>query len=334
MVDSTLLHPVRRGCYGKGPPIAFHAILLKNPDVHWAFGMIRPHAPEIIDKHEVPGSIPGWPTNTKAPQRCGAFSISSSLKVRFGQIPQFFGCKAVLDQFSIRFLVAHDHRTRVDLDDFALYAKLFNCDVIAAPKRTQCLLHPFWTVTLSREVHPMSLELAVSLVSTTVAILALVFTTLLLARQLRQMEHERNALAIMQAIERLTASEIVTVFHRLRNVQERYANDADFEERFPGSQDENDFMTVGAYMETLACLARRGVLDPSLLVDAIGYSIRRRWASVREVVLRRRVLENNPFILENFEWLACYSEWWKEVPRPKGETNYQPDQFPGVTLPV
>jgi hypothetical protein len=180
----------------------------------------------------------------------------------------------------------------------------------------------------------MSLEIAISVISTTVAVLALVFTSLLLARQVRQMEHERNAIAIMTAIERLCEPEIVAVFDRLRDVDTRYPADADVIERFADSQDDRDFAIVGAYVETLACLARRGVLDPSLLVDAIGYSIRRRWASVRNFIERRRQLENNAFILENFEWLACYSEWWKDVPRPKHATNYNPRQFPGVTLPA
>ena len=180
----------------------------------------------------------------------------------------------------------------------------------------------------------MSLELAVSAISTTVAILALIFTTLLLARQARQMEHERNAMAIMMAIERLTEPDIVAVFRRLRDVDARYPNDTDIAERYRDSEDDHDFLAVGAYMETVACLARRDVLDPSLLVDAIGYSIRARWASVKTFVDRRRALENNPYILENFEWLACYSDWWKDVPRPKGAKNYKPDQFPGRTLPV
>ncbi|HEX8805667.1 MAG TPA: hypothetical protein VF741_01915 [Candidatus Aquilonibacter sp.] len=180
----------------------------------------------------------------------------------------------------------------------------------------------------------MSLELAVSVISTTVAIFALIFTTLLLARQVRQMEHERNAMAIMTAIERLSEPDIVSVFRRLRDVDARYPSDADIADRYRDSQDDHDFLSVGAYVETLACLARRDVLDPSLLVDAIGYSIRTRWASIKTFVNRRRTYENNPYILENFEWLACYSDWWKDVPRPKGAKNYKADQFPGVTLPA
>jgi hypothetical protein len=180
----------------------------------------------------------------------------------------------------------------------------------------------------------MSLELAVSVISATVAILALIFTTLLLARQVRQMEHERNAMAIMTAIERLSEPEIVAVFERLRDIDARYPTNADITERYPNSQDDQDFLIVGSYMETLACLARRDVLDPSLLVDAVGFSIRRRWKSVRAFILRRRKVENNEYILENFEWLSCYSEWWKDVPRPRSAKNYRADQFPGVTLPA
>ncbi|HEX8806765.1 MAG TPA: hypothetical protein VF741_07435, partial [Candidatus Aquilonibacter sp.] len=82
----------------------------------------------------------------------------------------------------------------------------------------------------------MSLELAVSVISTTVAIFALIFTTLLLARQVRQMEHERNAMAIMTAIERLSEPEIVSVFRRLRDVDARYPSDADIADRYRDSQ--------------------------------------------------------------------------------------------------
>jgi hypothetical protein len=180
----------------------------------------------------------------------------------------------------------------------------------------------------------MTLELAISLVSTTVSMLALVFTTLLLTRQVRQMEHERNATAIMQAIERLTDSEIVTTFDRLRHVNDRYPSDGDIVASYRGSTDDNDITIVGAYMETIACLARRGVLDPSLLVDATGLTLRFRWACIRDFINRRRKVENNPYILEHFEWLACYSDWWKDVPRAKGAKNFDPHQFPGVTLPT
>lgn len=87
---------------------------------------------------------------------------------------------------------------------------------------------------------------------------------------------------------------------------------------------------MSSYIETIACLARRGVLDPSLLVDAVGLMIRRRWAVVRSFTLRRRRIENNDYIGENFEWLAMYSAWWKDVPRPRGAANYDPAQFAGV----
>ena len=160
-----------------------------------------------------------------------------------------------------------------------------------------------------------------------VAVLALVLTTFLLSRQVRQMEHERNALAMLEAIKRLTDPRIVEIFDRLRDVNERYPTDADIRERYRGSSDESDFQIVGLYVETVACLARRRVLDASLLCDAIGMALRRRWATIRAFVERQREIENNPYILENFEWIARFSEWWKDEPRPKRDRNYDPRQF-------
>lgn len=160
-----------------------------------------------------------------------------------------------------------------------------------------------------------------------VAVLALVLTTLLLGRQVRQMEHERNALAMLEAIKRLTDPRIVEIFDRLGNVNERYPVDAGILERYHGSADERDFLIVGQYIETVACLARRRVLDASLLCDAVGLALRRRWATIRTFVKRLRAAENNPYILENFEWIARYSDWWKDEPRPKRDRNYDPKQF-------
>jgi len=163
-----------------------------------------------------------------------------------------------------------------------------------------------------------------------VAVLALVLTTFLLGRQVRQMEHERNALAMLEAIKRLTDPRIVEIFDRLRNINERYPADADILERYRGSTDERDFLIVGQYIETVACLARRRVLDASLLCDAVGLALRQRWATIRTFVERQRALEHNPYILENFEWIARYSEWWKNEPRPKRDPNYAANQF-GIT---
>ncbi len=160
-----------------------------------------------------------------------------------------------------------------------------------------------------------------------VAVLALVLTTFLLGRQVRQMEHERNALAMLEAIKRLTDPRIVEIFDRLRDVDQRYPTDDDIRERYHGSADERDFLVVGQYIETVACLARRRVLDASLLCDAVGMALRRRWATILPFVERQRALENNPYILENFEWIARYSNWWKDEPRPKGDRNYNPGQF-------
>ncbi len=160
--------------------------------------------------------------------------------------------------------------------------------------------------------------------SVAVAVLALVLTSFLLARQVRQMEHERNAVAILEAINRLTDHRVVAAFDRLADVDKRYPIDDAILNTYHGSDDERDFLTVAQYIETVACLARRRVLDPSLIVDAVGLPIRRRWSSIRNFVMRRRRVENNDFILENFEWLAMYSAWWK-TSRARRRT--------GITIP-
>jgi hypothetical protein len=180
----------------------------------------------------------------------------------------------------------------------------------------------------------MDPEILSSIASVGVAVLALVFTTVMLARQVRQMEHERNALAILEAIERLTDLRLVETFDRLSTVEQRYPSDNDILTRYHGSRDERDFLVVAQYVETVACLARRRVLDPSLLVDAIGLPIRQRWKSVSNFVNRRRAVENNAYILENFEWLAMYSAWWKDTPRPRFDRNYHPKQFAAVEFRV
>jgi hypothetical protein len=180
----------------------------------------------------------------------------------------------------------------------------------------------------------MTAEVISSAASVGVAVLALFFTTLLLARQVRQMEHERNAVAILEAIARLTDPRVVETFHRLRDIDERYPTDADILRNYSGSKDERDFLVVAQFVETVACLARRRVLDPSLLVDATGLSLRQRWGSIRNFVLRRRALERNEYIMENFEWLAMYSTWWKDTPRPRFDRNYHPRQFAAVEFRV
>lgn len=166
------------------------------------------------------------------------------------------------------------------------------------------------------------------LASLLVAFATVVFTTLMLARQVRQMEHERNALALIQAIERLTAPTIVHVFTQLRGVEARYSSDDLIRVDFAGSADDEAFQMVGQYVETVATLARRQVLDPSLIVDSVGLMLRTRWAVVRPMVYRLRAVTGNAYMFENFEWLARYSAWWKDVPRPSGALNYRDDQFP------
>ncbi len=173
----------------------------------------------------------------------------------------------------------------------------------------------------------MSFDQIAPIASLLIAFATVIFTTLMLSRQVRQMEHERNALAILQAIDRLTSAPIIHVFTRLRGVELRYPNDQAISERFAGSDDEESLAMVGQYVETIAALARREVLDPSLIVDAVGLMLRMRWALIREFVYHLRRYNDNPFMFENFEWLARYSAWWKETPRPARAPNYSESQF-------
>ena len=93
-------------------------------------------------------------------------------------------------------------------------------------------------------------------------------------------------------------------------------------------------LLVAQYVETVACLARRNVLEPSLRVDAVGFMLRRRWNTILPFVKRLRSVRGNEFLFENFEWLAMYSMWWKDTPRPSSEANYDPKQFSGIDFKV
>lgn len=106
----------------------------------------------------------------------------------------------------------------------------------------------------SLEVRRMNAELLLSSASVIVAVLALVFTTFLLSRQVRHMEHERNVLAMMQAIERLSDRAVVEAFGRLHGIDDRYPDDKAISERFAGSQDERYIYAVASFMETIAVL--------------------------------------------------------------------------------
>jgi len=169
-------------------------------------------------------------------------------------------------------------------------------------------------------------DTVIPIVSLVVAFATVVVTAVFMQRQAREMAHERNALAILDAIDRLTSPELVAAFDELADANSRYSSDEDFRARYSSSPDARANFVVGQVMETVACLARREVLDASLIVDAVGHMIRSRWRSLEPFIRRRRRLENNDYIYENFEWLAKYSDWWKDIPRPN-LPNYSPNQF-------
>jgi hypothetical protein len=170
--------------------------------------------------------------------------------------------------------------------------------------------------------------------SIAVSLIALGFSTFLLARQNKQLEHERNALAILDAIGQLTDPQIVAAFAQLEGIGGRYPDDESVRRNFEGSDDDNALLTVAQYVETVATLARRRVLDASLIVDAVGFMLRARWSAILPFVEKLRRVRGNEYLFENFEWLATYSVWWKDVPRPPGDPNYDPKQFGDVKFKV
>jgi hypothetical protein len=170
--------------------------------------------------------------------------------------------------------------------------------------------------------------------SVIVSMISLGISALLLTRQNKQLEHERNALAILDAIGQLTDPAIIDAFAQLENIGERYKTEDDVRAHFESSADDRALLLVAQYVETVACLARRRVLDASLLVDAVGFMLRSRWNTVLPFVRLLRRVRNNEYIFENFEWLAMYSVWWKDEPRPPRDRNYDEKQFAGITFKV
>lgn len=180
----------------------------------------------------------------------------------------------------------------------------------------------------------MNADQILSGASVIVSVSALAFSSLLLTRQNKQLEHERNAVAILEAIGRLTDPSIVGAFAQLEGIAARYPDDETVRNDFEGSSDDQALVLVAQYVETIACLARRRVLDASLLVDAVGFMLRSRWATIRPFVERLRRVRDNAFLFENFEWLAMYSTWWKDTPRPAGDRNYDTGQFKNIEFKV
>jgi hypothetical protein len=166
--------------------------------------------------------------------------------------------------------------------------------------------------------------------SIVVSLVALGLSAVLLTRQNKQIEHERNAQAILDSIARLTDPTIVSAFAQLEGIGQRFSDDESVRTKFTGSPDDHALVLVAQYVETVACLARRRVLDASLLVDAVGFMLRSRWSAIRDFVYRLRRVRDNEYLFENFEWLATYSTWWKDTPRPRGDANYDPKQFGGI----
>ena len=173
------------------------------------------------------------------------------------------------------------------------------------------------------------MDAIIPIASVFIALATVTLSSILLSRQIKHMEHERNALAILAAIDRLSDEKMVRVFADLQGVESRYPTDEALAREYPHSEDEARLAAVGQYVETVACLARRGVIDPSLIVDAVGLMLRTRWKIIRAFVTHLRRYYGNEYMFENFEWLARYSEWWKETPRP-AHRNYDPTRLPDV----
>jgi hypothetical protein len=62
--------------------------------------------------------------------------------------------------------------------------------------------------------------------------------------------------------------------------------------------------------------------------------LRTRWNTIRPFVARLRRVRNNEYLFENFEWLVMYSTWWKDTPRPPGDSNYDEKQFANIEFKV
>ncbi|MGA8532744.1 MAG: DUF4760 domain-containing protein [Candidatus Tumulicola sp.] len=180
----------------------------------------------------------------------------------------------------------------------------------------------------------MSAEQAFAAASVVVSLVALGLSTILLTRQNKQIEHERNALALLDAIARITDPVIVEAFSQLEGIAARFPDDDAVRRGFDGSSDDYALILVVQYVETVACLARRRVLDASLLVDAVGFMLRSRWNAIQPFVERLRRVRENEYLFENFEWLAMYSTWWKDTPRPPNDANYDPKQFGEIEFKV
>ncbi len=179
----------------------------------------------------------------------------------------------------------------------------------------------------------MNAEQVIAGASVVVSLTAIGLSTLLLTRQNKQIEHERNALAILDAIARITDPAIVEAFAQLEGIAGRYPDDESVRTNFEGSPDDHALVLVAQYVETVACLARRRVLDASLIVDAVGFMLRTRWNAILPFVERLRRVRANEYLFENFEWLAMYSAWWRDTPRPP-DPNYDPGQFGNLTFKV
>ena len=180
----------------------------------------------------------------------------------------------------------------------------------------------------------MTAEQTLAGASVMVSLIALGLSSVLLTRQNKQLEHERNALAILDAIGRITDPTIGDAFAQLEGIADRFPEDESVRRDYTGSPDERALLLVAQYVETIACLSRRGVLDASLLVDAVGFMLRSRWNTILPFVERLRRVRGNEYLFENFEWLAMYSAWWKDTPRPPNDPNYDSKQFRGVRFKV
>ena len=86
----------------------------------------------------------------------------------------------------------------------------------------------------------------------------------------------------------------------------------------------------------LSAVQEKPVVTVQEMVNLTGASeatIRRDISALHDQKRLRRV-RGNAYLFENFEWLAMFSAWWKEVPRSASDRNYDPAQFAGVQFKV
>ena len=192
-----------------------------------------------------------------------------------------------------------------------------------------------------REPHPMLSWEALSAISGAVGTLIIAATVLVGYRQIRlagdQLAHLRSATQLegtMQAFAELDTAEFRAARLFVENELAARMEETAFGEELNlafHALDENVHkeLLVTQLFEKIGTYARHQLLDPVLIADYCGPLIREMWQkleSVGYIAVRRR---NNPYSLENFEFLYDAAMKWYENDDPpfrsaRGKTANSP----------